>query len=254
MGFLDSILPIASSALNLFTGGMSGMITDLPSTLASTGLNMFQASKASDRSQSMAEDAFNRSQGAYATRYQTTAQDMRRAGLNPILAASGGFNVSGQPQMSNPQAFQAAPAVMGTSSTSAREVASTKKTEAEIEKTWAEVSKIAEETSLTIQQKFESAAREGVATQQQKNLVQELTKLQTETLKMANEISLLQEQTKNTTTQRKLIIQQTREMKAIADKLESTSEYFQGSSGKVLGLIKAIMEAIGGHTVISPGR
>lgn len=254
MGFLDSILPIASSALNLATGGLSGLVTDLPSMLTSTGLNMFSAKQASDRSQSNAQEAFNASQGAYANRYQTTAQDMRRAGLNPILAASGGFNVSGQPQMASPQAFQAAPPVMGTGSTSAREVASTKKTEAETEKTWMEISKVAEETALTIQQKYESAAREGVATQQQKNLIAELTKIQAETLKVAAEVSKVTEETKTTTAQRGLIYQNTREMKAIADQLEKSSQYYEGTTGDVLGLIKAIMSAIGGHTVFAPGR
>lgn len=40
-----------------------------------------------------AEKAWNREKTLYGERYQTTMDDMRKAGLNPILAASSGFNV-----------------------------------------------------------------------------------------------------------------------------------------------------------------
>ena len=37
--------------------------------------------------------AWLREKEAYQNRYRWTMDDMRKAGLNPILAASGGFNV-----------------------------------------------------------------------------------------------------------------------------------------------------------------
>lgn len=43
--------------------------------------------------QQMANIAYRRSSRSYKSRYVDTMQDLKNAGLNPILAASGGFNV-----------------------------------------------------------------------------------------------------------------------------------------------------------------
>ena len=43
--------------------------------------------------QQMANIAYRRSSRSYKSRYQDTMADMRHAGLNPILTATGGFNV-----------------------------------------------------------------------------------------------------------------------------------------------------------------
>ncbi len=53
--------------------------------------------------------SFERSYGAYKSRYQDTMKDMKAAGLNPILAASSGFKPSSAPQAATAQAFQAQP-------------------------------------------------------------------------------------------------------------------------------------------------
>lgn len=51
-----------------------------------------------DYNRSASAEAFSRNAEAYATRYQTTVDDMKKAGLNPILAASSGFGVGSSPQ------------------------------------------------------------------------------------------------------------------------------------------------------------
>lgn len=62
--------------------------------------NTAHATTAYQRSKEEAINQFNRESSAYRQRYQWTMDDMKKAGLNPILAASGGFNVGSGPDAS----------------------------------------------------------------------------------------------------------------------------------------------------------
>ncbi len=75
-----------SSSAKSLSEGISGAVAGLPGAYLKQSM---------DRSNSAR--AFESSMGAYKTRYQNTAADMRAAGLNPVLAASGGFNVGSAP-------------------------------------------------------------------------------------------------------------------------------------------------------------
>ncbi|QXP08109.1 MAG: DNA pilot protein [Arizlama microvirus] len=250
MGFMDFL---GNTAKSLVTG-VTGAIGDLPGTLISGAINQFSAKQAFDRNKEAASEAFDRSYGAYKTRYQDTASDMRAAGINPIMAASGGFNVGGQPSMSSAQAPMSQSPTMGSSATSGKTVAEEEKVKYEKTEILSRISKMGEEAALATQQSFESRAREGVANQQEENLKQELTKLKAETLKVAAETFLTTEQTRNTSTQRQLIIQNIREMKAIADRLAAVNKVYEGPAGEYLGFIEALMKALNIHNIITPGR
>lgn len=78
-------------------------------TLGSAGIGAYAGKKQAEKG---AQDAFaysargmemqqNYNLWNYMNRYQLTKKDMQAAGLNPIMAMSGGFNVSGQPTHSN---------------------------------------------------------------------------------------------------------------------------------------------------------
>ncbi len=99
LGFVPVAGPVLSKGYDAIRGsnsaktfseniksGIGGAVGALPSTLIQNRLNQANSAR-----------AFSSSMGAYKTRYQNTTADMRAAGLNPVLAASGGFNVGNAP-------------------------------------------------------------------------------------------------------------------------------------------------------------
>lgn len=261
MGLLDSLAT-----------GVIGAVTDLPGTLISTGLNAFNAFTANERSKENAQEAFNRSQEAYGSRYQTTVNDMRKAGINPIMAATGGFNVSGQPSMQAPTAPMANSPTMGTSASSAREVAQTAKTQEETRKTIAETDKVIAETEKTLSENklvleniLKTREETKVATQTERNLVTQMFNLEMdftrkgrEIKKLDEEIMLIGEQSRQTAASAKqlealtskvadeknLLKQQAREISYIADKLKRTADVYNGPLGGIVGGINTMTDAL----------
>lgn len=89
MGLLDSISDIGSSILGGATSAIGGIAGDY---LGNALIGEPNSSK-----------AYKRSREAYMSRYQDTVKDMNFAGLNPILAATGGFNVGQSVDAKMPQ-------------------------------------------------------------------------------------------------------------------------------------------------------
>lgn len=150
--------------------------------LASMGLdygmsylgNSLLAGNANDNSAKAAAAAYANNLKAYQRRYQDTVVDMRAAGLNPILAASGGFNVSGAPTMPMAQSFMGTMSGVHPLSSSAKDYADTdqattaaRKNEAETERTFQEIKNKKQEVIESIQRTAESRAREGKTTQEE---------------------------------------------------------------------------------------
>lgn len=108
--------------------------------------NTNSARTANERAVENTNNAFAASQQEYATRYQTTAKDMKLAGINPIMAATGGFNVSGQPTMSAAAVHQAAPMQMESFTTAAKSAKDVEKSDYEMDKLSAETDNIVQDT------------------------------------------------------------------------------------------------------------
>lgn len=278
MGFFDSIVDFGKDVL----GGIGGAITDLPGALLGRGMDMFSAKQAFDQSKEGSEYAFNRTAQEYAKRYQTTAKDLRQAGLNPILAATGGFSVGNAPVMAPPQSFNAPGHYMGGSSQSAKNVAETSQSEAQTKKAYAEVEQALSQAAKNRQDIEESLSRilknreeTKVATQTERNLGIAMFNLEKdfeikakEVYKIEQEIQLLTRQTTQTSAQtdqtraltakvadeRRLLVQQAREIKSIADKLGKVADVYNGPAGSLLGGVNAITDALNLHTVIAPRR
>ena len=144
MGFLSGITDALSS-------GISGAIGGLPGMAVKTGLGL--SSSAYAQKQSL---------DAYGSRYQMAVADMIKAGLNPILAVSGGFNVGNAPQMQAPDTGDIA-----SGASSARQLT-------EIEQVQANTDKALAETKESISRTLLNRENTKVATQQEKVLAQEV--------------------------------------------------------------------------------
>lgn len=139
-----------------------------------------------ERNKTMALDAYKRSLHAYKTRYVNTANDMKAAGLNPILAASGGFSVGNAPVMASPTsmpatAFQAnQPSFQP--STSTKQFAEALKTDEETKRTVAETKRIANDSMLILEQIAKTKGEQSQIAQNVKNLMIQYDKLVQETI------------------------------------------------------------------------
>lgn len=111
MSLLAAVLPAVIGAVSSLAGG-----------LMSQSFGESNASEAAHLSEYHMAQQFELNKLAYMNRYQWMTEDLKRAGLNPILAASGGFNVSGAPTVSMAQSYQA-PTPQFDMAASARDVA-----------------------------------------------------------------------------------------------------------------------------------
>lgn len=137
LGSIGGAIKGLGSGISAGLGGIGG----LASSALDFGMGMYSANRATAASAKAARQMFQLEYDAFKRRYQDTTADMKAAGLNPILAATGGFNVSGGPSAKLPQTYQAQ---FGQAGSSARHFADKNKADAE-------TTNIGEQTKLTKQ-------------------------------------------------------------------------------------------------------
>jgi len=271
---------ISGDFMDAGTSILKGLVGQAPSALAGLGnsyltnsMNQQNAATAYDNSLAATREASAWSADQYAKRYQTTAKDMRSAGINPIMAATGGFSVGNAPQMSSAQSFQAAP-VQGVTS-SAKDFADTNRSVQEAKKVVQETEKLVEETKRTMaetantmQDTLKKRAETGLATANERNAVQNFTNLQLQAAKTAEEIRLTIEQTLEaatkaglnaaqkwqTITNEKKIEQETKNlrqqyqlMEAELKRLKGIDDVYGNEGGRALSILREVMKALIGR-------
>lgn len=153
-------------------------LDDIVSSVFDTGLSFLGSSllagQANDNSAKAAAASYANNVKAFQRRYQDTVVDMKAAGLNPILAATGGFNVSGAPTMPMAQTFQGSLSGTHPISSSAKDYAETdeavtsaRKNEAEMQRTFQDIQNKKQDIKESVQRIAESRAREGKLTQEE---------------------------------------------------------------------------------------
>lgn len=185
--------------------------------------------------------AFERSYDAYKRRYTDTMADMRGAGLNPILAASSGFNVGTSPQMSKPDSFMS-PQPSGDYMNSAKAFEESEKTKEETENVKVEREKLKEEVKRTMAETKEKIQNTNVLNEKEKveaqkfwNTVQEFHVKTQQIDKMEAEIEELQARSDYEHQQSAMVDNKRKEIDAMRRKLEQEAK---GIEAKNLQLIK----------------
>jgi len=264
MGFFDSISsfiepvigPLFSSALSLGKDYLSSEVIQRPN-----------ADYANDYNTASAKEAFDRTYGAYKTRFQDTAADLRAAGLNPILAAGGGFQV-GQGVTAPMPSGNMAQSPVSDFGSSAKALAETAKTEAEVGKTKADTELALKRSMESVAKAYEAREKAGLANTQERKTYQELTNLEANFYKIRHEIDLVKQQVSESGSRSKLNMASAEQMQALTKKVENEkevlsqtakeialkvqalqeiNEIYRSPSGAVIGVIRAIMQAVHGR-------
>lgn len=252
------------------------MAAAIPSVIGLGGSlmgNLFNQSNAKSATESSREGAreaaaFNEQQ--YSQRYQTTAKDMRAAGINPIMAATGGFSVGPSPTMQNPQAFQPAP--VESFSSSAKQFGDLANTMVQREKGAAETLNVIKDTQKKVaeidkivQDKIQSQAQtENIKMSTQESWTRIVTMemnfatIATNLTKMNQEIAQIMTQTSLTAEQRQMTAELTQKIKAEKAKLNSEykileteltklrarNEIYKNEAGELLGIVSEVFKSV----------
>lgn len=251
--------------------GISGI-----STLASQNME-YSNSKTAARDQyerSIAlmkrQDLINRKN--YQQRYQWTAKDMRKAGLNPILAASGGFNVSGAPEVGLPAVQQARTPTIDFAG-NARDVASAVQSMFEARKKGAEVAEVEQNIKLlrakaseSIQSAWKLRKEQNLISANERRVVREIERIDSEMARNWSqarqfeaqidelqkravmhgaETENLREMREQIQINKELLANDVKKMEYSLKELKKISEVYDGPIGSVLAYVKEIVSALG---------
>lgn len=258
------ILLIKNFILSIFgfpQGFLGSLIGGLAGTLGSAIIGDFFGD-------GNAKDQYERSMDMYQNRYTYTVADMKRAGLNPILAATGGFNVGSGPTISMAQ-MPTYPDI----SSSALDWQKTKEAESNTDKIDQETQKVIKDAELSAQRTAESlentlktraeknlvTAQERKTVQEIQNLQQEINKIMANTLLLENQtdyvqsqtavereyVGAVQEQKKLTAANKKLAEGELKRLEYQLSQLKRISDVYSGPVGSALTYVREIMNALG---------
>lgn len=259
MGFLGDVWDGIKGAGKSIGGAVAGipgsLIGGAADMLGSWFSNKYisqpNAEDAFRMSEAASARAFDRSYGAYKSRYQDTMADMRAAGLNPILAAgSGGFNVGSAPQMK--PATAPLPVVKDHQfSSSAKNVADTGEAVAKTSKVFREVQKVRAETLNTLEQIEKTRAEKGLVTQNERNALKEMRNIEADWFvkvqtfnKITQEGYLTNAKKHLVREQEKLIKKQVERLKLTMEQLKKTAGVYAGPGGALIAYINEVMNAL----------
>lgn len=221
MGFWAAAAPYIASAAGAYLTNMMGQQN---------------ADTAWERSQQGAAWAYEN----YKRRYQDTSADMYKAGLNPILAASGGFNVSGQPAAPTPTI----------SPTPQVDFASSAKSYSEVDKNKQTIINMKKDAELTIKkteetvQKAEKLRREQkLITAQEQVALKQYWAVQAQFKKDIQQAYLSIEKQDLTRKQIKNLELQAKKLQAQLEKLSKISNVYKSDFGNILTFVGALMES-----------
>lgn len=249
---------LGSSAFDLASGlgadWLSNELIGKPNSAYAWNQSEAAANLAYDRGKEAATKAYQRERRAYQHRYQWTMDDMTAAGLNPILAAGGGFNVGGGVDASMPNIPMATgpQPIAPTSSASALHMAQSQLAKEEKEKTKESTQLIRRQAMTEIQQLAKVRAETGAITAKEKETIQNIYNLEQQHVKMAKEIMVLANQSSLQAVEKDKLEEQIQQIKTINQKLtyelnqlKNISTVYGTPVGRFLTVVSETLGSIG---------
>jgi hypothetical protein len=254
---LSALASLGSSALGfLGTKYASDSSRDAAATAWSNSKQAASFQHARNKQLQQRQFRFNKT--AYVNRYKWMTQDLKRAGLNPILAASGGFSPGSSPSVGLPSAGMAQSPMPQTFdpkldiSSALSNFAQADKSTAEAETTRSKQELLKKQTLTEIDKAANLRASTGKLKQEEKKLVQDTylsmqqhAKMAREILKLGSEHRKIDEETENVKAYRKQIEALAQSIKYNLSQLKQRSDVYKTPYGSGLMYLNETMKAIG---------
>lgn len=198
--------------------------------------------QAYDRAMYSSALQFQREYDVYKQRYYDTTKDMKAAGLNPILAATGGFNIGSTPHASNAAIYQGP-----YPTSSARDLESL----SNIGLTMGQTEKAKAETGLALKKADESMANaiklrseSGLLKEQENLTFQKYWNARKEFVILSAELRKVQSQTELNDAQKKQAQAAATNMMFQAAELARTAEVYKTGYGEALKFVSETMKSM----------
>ena len=221
------------------------------SSMLDKAFSFWQTERANKAAKRASAVQFDREHKAYQSRYQDTVKDMKLAGINPIMAATGGFSVGSGPKSSTPQVYQTPPSQTDIGQ-SAKSFAQAKKSEKETERVGEEVKEVRQRVKESVMRVKKVRAEKNLVSQQEHESVSRMFMYEQETAKLAQQISQIKSQTQKTDQEynnlRKMntqIVALTKRITAETAKLKMIAKVYEGPLGQLLAYLQEIMRSLG---------
>lgn len=226
--------------MGLFSSIIGGIGSGL-SSLVGTGIDFF-GKKLEDKyiNDPNSAEAYRRQKDFYQNRYQWMMEDMRKSGLNPILAAgSTGFSTGGTPQVQ----MSAQPRAEGTQSglnlaQSAQSFAAMDKMEQEAKTEKVRQLKVMAEVKTEIYRKYKERNEAGLIKEQERRIWFEIERLHSETIKNLKEGF-------RTEADKRLIENNIKKLKVELTRLRNVDRIYQNPISIALSIIRELANSLG---------
>lgn len=194
----------------------------------------------------LAKYSFDLSYGAYKRRYQDTVADMIAAGINPIMAASGGFSVGPSPNVSAPSAMMSHAPDYQNYTTAAKEIAETGGIYEKQKETVMKTKEARARANEHIARTYVERARKGLITAQERQAVKTTQLLDKQIWVQLVEFQKKVQEGYKANAEKRLILKKINQLETVMAKLRSISDvYTTPYLGQFIAFLNSIMSLSG---------